>query len=155
MTDLSPTLPSAAALAAPGTAEPLPEMVVGDAAFASPRVHGVRGRLFIGFSYVMAASSAFSTILFAVSGGLAGTNVITGLVWAVLQWRLAAEVRRFSRWGWYGAMAELAAAVATKLFWVFIVPDLAFLFVVLLVADAFMLHYFWTRRAQCDVSFGG
>lgn len=153
MTDISPTLPSA--LAEPGTAGPLPEMVVGDAAFASPREHGLRGTLFIGFSYVMAAGSAFSALLFAISGGVAGTNVITGLVWAVLQWRLATEVRRFSRWGWYGAVAELAAAAATKLVWVFVMPDLAFMFVVLLVIDAFMARYFWTRRAQFDVSFGG
>ncbi|HEX6368994.1 MAG TPA: hypothetical protein VF006_08675 [Longimicrobium sp.] len=155
MTDISPTLPSTPALAEPETAGPLPEMVVGDAAFASPRVHGVRGTLFIGFSYVMAAGSGLSAILFAISGGRAGANMITGLVWAVLQWRLATEVRRFSRWGWYGAVAELAAAAAAKLFWMFDLRDLAFVFVMLLVVDAFMLRYFWTRRDQFDVSFGG
>lgn len=154
MTDISPALPSAAAHPV-GMGEPLPEMVVGDAAFASPRLHGARGTLFIGFSYVMAAGSGFSAILFAISGGLAGTNVVTGLVWAVLQWRLATEVRRFSRWGWYGAMAELAGAAAAKLFWMFILRDLGFVFVMLLVIDAFMLRYFWTRREQFDVSFGG
>lgn len=155
MTDISPTLPSAAMLAEPATAEPLPEMMVGDAAFASPRVHGVRGTLFIGFSYVMAAGSGFSAILFAVSGGLAGRNMITGALWAVLQWRLATEVRRFSRWGWYGAMTELAAAAAAKLFWVFFLSEMALLFVMLLMIDAFMMRYFWTRRDQFDVSFGG
>lgn len=153
MTDISPTLP--AALAEAATAEPLPEVVVGDAAFASPRVHGMRGTLFIGFSYVMAAGSGSSAILFAVSGGLAGRNVITGLVWAVLQWRLATEVRRFSRWGWYGAMAELAAAAAAKVFWVFFLSEMAFVFVMLLVIDAFMMRYFWMRCDQFDVSFGG
>lgn len=153
MTDISPT--SAAGLAEPETAEPLPEMVVGDAAFASPRLHGMRGTLFIGFSYVMAAGSGFSAILFIISGGLAGTNAITGLVWAVLQWRLATEVRRFSRWGWYGAMAELAGAAGAKLFWVFFLPEMAFVFVLVLVIDGFMVRYFWTRRAEFDVSLGG
>lgn len=154
MTDISPALPSS--LPHPeGVEEPLPEMVVGDAAFASPRLHGVRGTLFIGFSYVMAVGSGFSAILFAVSGGLAGTNVITGSVWALLQWRLATEVRRFSRWGWYGAMAELAVAAATKLFWMFFLRDMAFVFIMLLVIDWLMLRYFWTRRDQFDVSFGG
>ena len=43
MTDISPTLPSV--LVEPETAEPPPEMVVGDAAFASPREHGLRGTL--------------------------------------------------------------------------------------------------------------
>lgn len=155
MTDISPTLPSAPVLAEPETTEPLPEMVVGDAAFASTRVHGVRGTLFIGFSYVMAAGSAFSAILFSISGGLAGTNAITGLVWAVLQWRLASEVRRFSRWGWYGATTELAAAAAAKLFWVFFLPEMALVCVVLLVIDAFMMRYFWKRSAQFDVDLGG
>lgn len=154
MTDISPTLPSA--LAHPdGVGEPLPEMVVGDAAFASPRVHGMRGTLFIGCSYVMAAGSGFSAILFTISGGVAGTNAIMGLVWAVLQWRLATEVRRFSRWGWYGAMAALAAAAAAKVFWVFYLREMAFLFLMLLVIDAFMLRYFWTRRAHFDVDLGG
>jgi hypothetical protein len=154
MTDISPALPSA--LAHPrDTGEPLPEMVMGDAAVASPRLHGVRGTLFIGFSYLMAAGSGFGAILFSISGGLAGTNAITGLVWAVLQWRLGTEVRRFSRWGWYGAMAELAGAAGAKLFWGLFLPEMAFLFVVLLVIDAFMLRYFWTRRDQFDVSFGG
>jgi hypothetical protein len=153
MTDISPTLPPA--LTEPETAEPLPEMVVGDAAFAAPRVHGVRGTLFIGCSYVMAAGSGFSALLFAISGGVAGTNAIMGLVWAVLQWRLATEVRRFSRWGWYGAMAALAAAAAAKVFWVFYLREMAFLFLMLLVIDAFMLHYFWTRRGQFDVDLGG
>jgi hypothetical protein len=155
MTDISPTLPSAPVLAEPETTEPLPEMVVGDAASASPRVHGVRGALFIGFSYVMAAGSAFSAILFSISGGLAGTNAITGLVWAVLQWRLATEVRRFSRWGWYGAVTELAAAAAAKVFWVLYLREMAFVFLILLVIDAFMLRYFWRRRAQFDVDLGG
>ena len=153
MTNISPTLPPARV--EPATAEPLPEMVVGDAAFASPRVHGVRGTLFIGFSYVMAAGSGFSALLFAISGGIAGTNTIMGLVWAALQWRLATEVRRFSRWGWYGAMAELAGAAGAKLFWVFYLREMAFLFLMLLVVDAFMMRYFWTRRGQFDVSFGG
>jgi hypothetical protein len=155
MTDISPTLPSAPVLAEPATAEPLPEMVVGDRAFTSPRVHGVRGTLFIGFSYVMAAGSAFSAVLFTISGGLAGTNAIMGLVWAVLQWRLATEVRRFSRWGWYGAMAALAGAAGAKLFWVFFLPEMALVCVVLLAIDTFMARYFWTRRDQFDVSFGG
>ena len=90
-----------------------------------------------------------------VSGGIAGTNTIMGLVWAALQWRLATEVRRFSRWGWYGAMAELAGAAGAKLFWVFYLREMAFLFLMLLVVDAFMMRYFWTRRGQFDVSFGG
>lgn len=135
--------------------EPLPQMVMGDAAIALPREHGLRGVLFIGFSYLMAVGSGLGAILFAISGVGTAINVVTGLVWAVLQWRLATEVRRFSRWGWYGAVAELAGAAATKLFWVFVVRELAFVFLVLLVIDAFMLRYFWTRRDQFDVSFGG
>lgn len=156
MTEIQPTLPGVAA-AHTGTevAEPLPGMVMGDGAVTARREHGLRGSLFIGFSYLMAAGSGLSAVLFAISGLGTATSLVTGLVWGVLQWRLATEVRRFSRWGWYGAMAELTFAAATKLFWMFRLPEMALMLVCLLMVNAVLLHYFWTRRAEFDVSLGG
>lgn len=154
MTEISPTLPPSQ------VPEPLPSMVMGDAAAPVTPRHGFPGTLFIAFSYMMAVSSgvAFtvSTYIAASYGVLAdaGQALFTG-VWAVLQWRLAGEVRRFSRWGWYGAMVELGFAVATQLFLAFVLREVALFFVALLIVDAVLLRYFWTRRAQFDVSFGG
>lgn len=154
MTEISPTLPPSQ------VPEPLPAMVMGDpVASATPR-HGLPGMLFIAFSYMMAVSSGLAfiaaTYIAASDGVLAdvGQALVTG-PWAVLQWRLAGEVRRFSRWGWYGAMVELGFAMATQLFLAFVLREVALFFLALLIVDAVLLRYFWTRRAQFDISFGG
>jgi hypothetical protein len=154
MTDISPTLPPSQ------VPEPLPSMVMGDAAERATPRHGIRGTLFIAFSYMMAVSSgvAFtvSTYIAASYGVLADAGqALAAGVWAVLQWRLAGEVRRFSRWGWYGAMAELSVAVVSMLFWAFALRELAYFFLSVLIVDVLLLRYFWTRRAQFDVSVGG
>lgn len=156
MTDLSPAVPAHAERTVP-----LAGLVMGDRAVSAPRRHGLRGQLFIAGSYVMAASSAFASVAFAfsaTSGMGAGLAVwrqaLVACLWAVLQWRVAGEVRRFSRWGWYGAMAELGIAAATKAVWVFVFPEPAFVFLALLAIDAAWLRYFWNRRAQFDIDFG-
>ena len=155
MSEIQPALPALAAVhTGADVAEPLPGMVMGDGTVAARREHGLRGTLFIGFSYLMGAGSALSAALFAISGVGTARSLITGLVWGALQWRLATEVRRFSRWGWYGAMAELTFAAATKLFWMFRLPETAFMLVCLLMVNAVLLQYFWTRRAEFDVSLG-
>jgi hypothetical protein len=146
--------------ASPDVPEPVPGMVMGDAAVPAARRHGLRATLFIAFIYLMAAISGVAFVAFAYSAASSGDLVEAGWalgvgVWAVLQWRLADEVRRFSRWGWYGAMAALSVALGTKLFWAFVLRDLAYFFLSLLIVDALLLHYFWTRRDQFDVSFGG
>lgn len=161
MTEVSPTLqPESDAQASSDVPEPLPGMVMGDAAVPATRRHGLRGTLFIAFSYMMAAISGVTFVVFAYSAASSGSLVEAGWalgvgVLAVLQWRLADEVRRFSRWGWYGAIAALAVAVVTKLFWAFALREVAYFFLSLLIVDALLLHYFWTRRDQFDVSVGG
>lgn len=158
MTEISPALP---AHAEPTRHEPLAGLVMGDAAVAAPRRHGLPGQLFIASSYVMSVSSAFGVVAFAFlatvdadAGFAPWTRALATCVWAVLQWRVADEVRRFSRWGWYGAMAELGIAAASKVVWVFLLPEQAFAFLVLLGIEAGLLRYFWNRRAQFDVDFG-
>ncbi|HEU4884307.1 MAG TPA: hypothetical protein VFT45_18775 [Longimicrobium sp.] len=154
MTDISPT------------AQPAPEalagLLVGDTALAAPRSHGMPGELFIGSIYLMAVMSALRALVLVIALGN-GPGVPAGVwkqglaacVWAVLQWRLAGEVRRFSRWGWYGAMAELGAAAVMQVVVAVIVPTVAPWLLVLLVIEAGLLRYFWKRRAHFDVDLGG
>ena len=150
MTGISP------ALGEPRVHEPLAGLVMGDAAVAAPREHGWPGKLFIAFSYVMAAASAVSVVVIGLSVaanvGLAAAfwkRALTAVVWAALQWRVAGEVRRFSRWGWYGAMAELAAAAAAKV-WVMAQGNVVGGAIGLCI-DLAWLRYFWERRDQFDV----
>ena len=51
-------------------------------------------------------------------------------------------------------MAELSLAAATKVASIFVLPEAAFAFVVLLGIDAGLLRYFWYRRAQFDIDLG-
>lgn len=143
-------------------AQPLSGMVVGDAAPVAPRLHDWPGTLFIGFGWLMTVGSlggACVLFLVAASGGVAFADVwrraVPGVVLGSLQWRLVTEVRRFSRWGWYGAMAELGAAAAMKVLYGAIMPGLSLVFLALLAIDAGLMRYFWKRRAQFDVDLGG
>jgi hypothetical protein len=153
MTDISPTTQPAP--------EPLAGLLVGDTALAAPRSHGMPGELFIGFAYLMAVMSVLRAVVLviAVSNG-PGVPVgmwkqgLAACVWAVLHWRLAGAVRRFSRWGWYGAMAELGGAAAMQIVVAAIVPTVAPWVLVLLAIEAGLLRYFWKRRAHFDVDLG-
>lgn len=143
-------------------ADALPGLVMGDAARPASREHGVPGKLFIAFGYGTAAVSAVTAIVLALaiaaSVDLPGSfwrQVLTAAAWAVLQWRVASEVRRFSRWGWYGAMGELGIASVTKIVSIFLVPQAAFVFLFLVGINAGLMRYFWKRRAQFDVDLGG
>ncbi|HEX2079166.1 MAG TPA: hypothetical protein VHG08_15685 [Longimicrobium sp.] len=130
-----------------------PALVVGE----TPEVvreHDWPANLFVVLSYVAAvglAASAVGSVGWTIlSGDLdkAGWAVVAG-VWAALQWRLAGEVEHFSRWGWYGAMMELSAAAAAKVWmmtqgnWVGAAVGL--------VLDLLWMDYFWERRDQFDV----
>jgi hypothetical protein len=154
MTDISPT-----AQPAP---EPLAGLLVGDTALVAPRSHGMPGELFIGFTYLMGVVSALRALVLVIAVSN-GPGVPEGMwkmglaacVWAVLQWRLAGAVRRFSRWGWYGAMAELAGAAAMKFVGAVVFPTMAPWFLALLAIEAGLLRYFWKRRAHFEVDLGG
>lgn len=132
----------------------LPSLVVGEAPEVE-RTHEWPGGLFIILSYVAAVGLAASAVGSAgwtlVSGesSLSAWAVVGG-AWAVLQWRLATAVQRFSRWGWYGAMAELSAAAAAKV-WTFLSTGEIVGPAIGLVIDAAWIGYFWERREQFDV----
>lgn len=69
-------------------------------------------------------------------------------VGSVLEWRLARELRHFSRWGWYGVMVELAAAFAVTVWMILRVGVGAFWGLILVVP--WMLH-FWQTRHHYDI----
>lgn len=131
----------------------LPSVVVGDAP-AVERKHEWPGSLFVMLSYVAAVGLAGSAVgsagwaAFTGQPGPAGWAVVAG-AGAVLQWRLARAVESFSRWGWFGAMAELGAAAAAKV-WALFTGGVAGA-AVGLVIDALWIGYFWDRRRQFDV----
>lgn len=77
---------------------------------------------------------------------------VGGGLWSVLQWRLAREVRHFTRWGWYGAMAEMGIAPAAKV-WTLAQGEIVG-GVVGLAFDIYVLRYFWQRRADFDIDAG-
>jgi hypothetical protein len=81
---------------------PLPALVVGERAEAT-RKHEWPGRLFIGLSALAALGVGCMAIVSAVWGVNGDPNPALGVaggVWAVVQWRLTREVRRFTRGGW-------------------------------------------------------
>jgi hypothetical protein len=132
----------------------LPSVVVGETAEVE-RTHEWPGTMFVILSYVAAVGLAASAVgsvgwgLFTGDAGLGGWAVGAG-VWSVLQWKLARAVQNFSRWGWYGAMAELGAAAAAKV-WTFASTGEVVGPAIGLVIDALWIGYFWERREQFDV----
>lgn len=144
--------PTAAGLDA-GTREPLPAVVVGDRAEVK-REHEWPGSLFFILSYVAAVGLGAGALgcvawgVFTGEPGMAGLGLMLGVGGAV-QWRLAKEVEHFSRWGWYGAMVELAAASLAKLWGMAhgnVVGGAMGLGI-----DLLWMGYFWEFRGQFDI----
>ncbi len=145
----------------PGFREALPPVVVGDRAATvvgetpeTAREHEWPGNLFVILSYVAAvglgASAVGSVGWTFISGNLDVADwAVVGGIWAVLQWRLAGEVEHFSRWGWYGAMAELTGAAAVKV-WAMVEGNWIGA-AVGLILDLLWMSYFWERREQFDI----
>lgn len=146
--------------AASGTAalddlrQSLPSVVVGE----TPEVqkeHEWPGALFIILSYVTAVglgASALGSAGWAAWTGSAGFGrwALVAGAGSLLQWRLAKAVEKSSRWGWYGAMAELGAAAAAKVWAAVSTGDIVGPAIGLAI-DALWIGYFWNRRGQFDV----
>jgi hypothetical protein len=137
---------------------PLPAIFVGESAVAAPAVHAWPGKLFVGLSRLTAYGLAIYMVM-ALPYGLLGLNprslgmgLLAG-VGVVVQRRLAEGVAHFTRWGWYGAMAEVSAVTAAKL-WALATGSASGIGVSLLL-DVVWLRYFWRRRAEFDVDLGG
>jgi hypothetical protein len=132
----------------------LPSMMVGEAPEVQ-RTHEWPGAVFIILSYVTSVALGGSAVgsagwaAWTGNAGLAGWALLAG-AGSVLQWRLAKAVEKSSRWGWYGAIAELGAAAATKVWAAFATGDVVGP-AIGLVIDALWIGYFWERRGQFEV----
>lgn len=141
----------------PGIRESLPPLFVGDRAEVA-REHEWPGSLFYILSFVAAVGLAAGAVgcvgwgVFTAEPGLVAVGLLMG-IGAGVQWRLATEVQHFSRWGWYGAMVELAAAAATKV-WGMAEGNVVGGLIGLCIDVAWMA-YFWERRDEFDVDLGG
>ena len=129
---------------------------------SAPPEHGWPGSWFIFLAWlasigmgvgVVGATIAMMTGFLPLGKGLL---MAAGLaLGCVLQGWLANHVERFSRWGWYGAMAELGFAALGK--FSLLVSDpagegMGAAFV--MVIDLLWMRYFWNRRADFDVDIG-
>jgi hypothetical protein len=100
---------------------------------------------------VGAVGVAVATFMDLVPPGT-GAALFAGLVvGAVVQGSLARHVKHFTRWGWYGAMAELALATLTKVSTVTENPSAIGGAAIGIIIDLLWMHYFWERRADFDV----
>lgn len=153
--------PTPTALSGEPLRGPLPGMTVGDAAVTAPRRHEWPGSLFVTLSHATAGALGLGVLIFgafALRYGLEPRHwvrVAGAGVWAVLQWRLGVAVSRFSRWGWYGAMAELGGAALAKLALAVVAPFTVPGALVIVAINGAWMRYFWKRRDQFDVDLGG
>lgn len=137
---------------------PLPAIFVGESAVAAPAEHAWPGKLFVILSWMIAAGLAIFAFV-AIPSGLfmlepmtVALGVGTG-VWCLVQRQLTKGVQHFTRWGWYGAMMEVGAVTAAKL-WALATGSASGIGISLLL-DVVWLRYFWRRRAEFDVDLGG
>lgn len=140
----------------PDVRESLPPLVVGDRAEVK-REHEWPGSLFFVLSYIVAVGLGAGAVgcaawgVFTLNPVTAGMALLLG-AGAAVQGRLATEVEHFSRWGWYGAMVELAAAAVAKL-WSMAQGNVVGGAIGLCIDLAWMA-YFWERRDQFDIDLG-
>lgn len=136
----------------PGIRESLPPVVVGDKE-ESKREHAWPASLFYILAYLIAVglgASALGCAAFAIyrQEPMLGLLAVVLGVGTFVQARLAHEVENFSAWGWYGAMVELGAASAAKV-WAMAQGNPGA--VVPLVIDLLWMKHFWEHRGDYDV----
>jgi hypothetical protein len=68
-----------------------------------------------------------------------------------VQSTLAQHVKHFSRWGWWGAMAELVVVTLSKVVALAADPGSFMGPAIGLAIDAVWLRYFWERRQDFDI----
>lgn len=135
----------------------LPPIMVGERAEIE-REHEWPGSLFYVLSYVVAIGLGASAVgcagwgVFQLEPTMLGLAALLG-AGAAVQGRLAREVEHFSRWGWYGAMIELAGAAVAKV-WGMAHGDVVGGMMGLGI-DLLWMRYFWENRRQFDVDFDG
>lgn len=171
LTEATPAYPldaPAAPLPDPPPSAWLP-LTAGDAASlqaAERPEHGWPGSLFVFLANLaalglglVALGAGLGVILFLLMGdwgpaGLAALACVGLSVGCVLQRTLASNVDHFTRWGWYGAMAELALVTLAKVQAIVTEPTDFVGPMIGIVLDLLWMAYFWERRADFDVDLG-
>lgn len=141
-------------------------LTAGDAGFGkevSAPEHGGPGDWFIFLSKLTAIGmgiGAGGAVLALVFGMFAGDGKMMGItalaavglaIGCVVQSTLARHVQHFSRWGWWGAMAELVVATLSKVVALAADPGSFMGPAIGLAIDAVWLRYFWERRKDFDI----
>jgi hypothetical protein len=142
---------------------PLTAADVGSARGVERPEHGWPGSLFVFLANLAAfgmglgaLGSGLGIIFFLLMGdwgpaGLAALAFVGLSLGSVLQRTLANHVDHFTRWGWYGAMAELALVTFAKVDAIASDPTNFGGPMIGIVLDLLWMRYFWERRADFDV----
>lgn len=163
MTTLTPEAPADARPGAP--LEPAPAtwlpLTAGDAYLdraSAPPEHGWPGSWFIFLAGLMSIGmgvGAVGVIITTMMGFLPlgkGLLMAAGLaLGCVVQGTLSSHVKSFSRWGWYGAMAELGFATLSKASLVVQDPSAIGSVAFVIVIDLLWMRYFWNHRADFGI----
>jgi hypothetical protein len=125
--------------------------------------HGGPGEWFIFLSNLTAigmgigAAGAMLGLAFGLFAGdwkMMGITALAAVglaIGCVVQSTLAKHVKHFSRWGWWGAMAELVVVTLTKVVALAADPGSFVGPAIGLAIDAVWLRYFWERRKDFDI----
>lgn len=128
-----------------------------------PPKHELPAILFIFLTKLSSWGLAFSAVVYLlITMGSAGKAVLpaaakfAGLAAGFLfQHTLAKNVENFTRWGWYGAMAELVVLAVAKVGVVARNPEASWLGAMVgITFDLVCIMYFIMRRADYGVEFG-
>ncbi len=125
---------------------------------AAPAEHGWPGTLFIWLSKLSALGMGIAAVGVILAMVL-DTGPLPGEMWmvaalsagAVFQRTLARNVERFTRWGWYGAVAELSFAALAKAAAAVADPGSFIGAGFGITVDLLWLQYFWAQRRDFDI----
>ncbi|HST62801.1 MAG TPA: hypothetical protein VLK84_29110 [Longimicrobium sp.] len=136
-------------------------LTTGDAAVArdaEQAQHGLPSTLFIWLSKLMALGMGIAAVG-AILGMVLDTGPLPGELWmvaalaagAVFQRTLARNVECFTRWGWYGAVAELSFATLAMVASLVADPGSFIGAGFGIAVHVLWLHYFWAQRRDFDI----
>lgn len=164
MTTTETTLGQQIDVGAGATLEPAPAtwlpLTVGDAGVVregTPR-HEWPGKVFIWFNKLSGLAMGIAAAG-GILGMLLGYGPFPGELWmvgtlavgAVFQRSLARNVERFTRWGWFGAVATLSFAAVAKAAAVIADPGSIVGAGLGITIDLLWLQYFWAQRRDFDI----
>lgn len=165
MTTTETTLGQQIDMGAGATLDPAPAswlpLTVGDSGVVrgtDPPRHEWPGNVFIWLNKLSAIAMGIAAAG-GILGMLLGYGPFPGEIWmvgtlavgAVFQRYLARNVERFTRWGWFGAVATLSCAALAKAAAVVADPGSIIGAGFGITIDLLWLQYFWAQRRDFDI----